>query len=133
MMVLELFTADRDFGILLLRLFFGILLAKHGYPKLTSQGQKTREWLVSIGIPGVTATLVGLLEFFGGILLILGLLTSIVGILFAIQFAGILLNRKKLGKKVLRDYELDLLYLAGGIAFTFLGGGVYSLDQIFRV
>ncbi len=74
----------------------------------------------------------GLLEFFGGVLLVLGFLTSLVGILLAIQFAGILLNRKKLGKKVLRDYELDLLYLAGAIAFIFLGGGAYSLDQLLR-
>ena len=130
-MVLEIFTAQHDFGILVLRLFFGVLLAKHGYPKLTSQGQKTKEWLVSIGIPGATATIVGLLEFLGGILLVLGFLTSIVGVLFAVQFAGILLKRKKLGKKVLRDYELDILYFAGAIAFVFLGGGAYSLDQLF--
>lgn len=131
-MIFEVFTTQRDLGTLVLRLFFGILLAKHGYPKLTSQGQKTKGWLVSIGLPGVIGTLVGLLEFFGGILLVLGFLTSLVGILLAIQFAGILLNRKKLGKKVLLDYELDLLYLAGAIAFIFLGGGAYSLDQLLR-
>lgn len=50
--------------------------------------------------------------------------------LFALQFMGIYLSRKRLGKKSLQDYERDLLYLGGSLALFMLGGGLYSVDHL---
>lgn len=133
-MVFDVLTAQADFGTLALRIILGILLAYHGYPKITSQRKQTMQWLASMGIPGSSGPLVGLLEFVGGIFLILGFLTPIVSILLAIEFVGTtIMSKTKLGKRLLLGYELDLLYLAGALALIFLGGGAYSLDRLLNL
>jgi putative oxidoreductase len=123
-------TTFIDVGTLILRLFFGGLLMTHGYPKLTSGKQATVKWLEGVGLPGILGPLIGMLELLGGLFLIIGFLTPIVSLLFALQFASIYLVRKKIGKMTLAEYEKDLLYLGGSMALLFLGGGLYSLDQL---
>ncbi len=87
-------------------------------------------WLGSMGLPTILGPLVGMLELFGGFLLVVGFLTSVVASLFALQFFGICLFRKRLGKKTLTDYEKDLLYLGVALALVLLGGGLYSVDHL---
>ena len=120
-------SGQDDFGILILRVFFGLLLMTHGYPKLTSGFEGTKKWLASVGVPSVLGPLVGTLELLGGAFLAVGLLTRIVAFLFTLQFLGIILNGKRLGKTKLNDYEKDLLYLGGALALVLLGGGTYSV------
>ncbi len=123
-------TALWDVGTLILRLFYGGLLMTHGYPKLTSGRTGTMGWLGSMGLPTILGPLVGMLELFGGFLLVIGFLTPAVAFLFSLQFLGIYLFRKRLGKKTLTDYEKDLLYLGGSLALVLLGGGLYSVDHL---
>ena len=92
----------------------------------------------SMGIPPVAADLVTVLEFLGGILLVVGLLTPLVGLLFVIQFGAILLmKRSKMHAKFISTeqgkptYEIDFLYLLLGLVFLFLGAGALSLDHLF--
>ena len=127
-MVFQVLTSQYQVGILLLRLFFGGLLATHGYPKLSSMRKTTQDWLAGMKLPRVLGLLIGILELFGGVFLALGFLTPIVAFLFVLQFLGILVERKRLGKKSLSDYEKDLMYLGGALALLFLGGGTYSID-----
>ncbi len=122
-------TDQRDVGILVLRFAVGVLLAKHGYPKLVTPAD-TKKWLSGVGIPAILGSLIGVLELLGGAFLVIGLLTPVVGFLFSLQFIGILLQGKKLGKKSFGDYEKDLFYLGTAIAFIFLGGGMYSVDRL---
>ena len=122
---------DYNFGILILRVFFGLLLTTHGYPKLTSGYEGTKKWLVSVGIPSRLGPLVGMLELLGGGFLAMGLLTQVVSALFSLQFLGIIVYGKRLGKKKLNDYEKDLLYLGGALALLLLGGGAYSVDHFY--
>jgi len=129
-MVFQPLTSQYALGILVLRVFFGGLLATHGYPKLSSGRRKTQDWLAGMKIPRVLGPLVGILELFGGVFLVVGLITPVVAFLFVLQFTGIYLNRKRLGKKSLGDYEKDLLYLGGASALVFLGGGTYSVDYL---
>ena len=128
-MVFFVLTAQRDLGILVLRIFVGILLAKHGYPKLVTP-EGTKKWLSGLGIPVIFGLLIGVLELLGGAFLVVGFLTPIVGFLFELQFVGIILQGKKLGKKTFGDYEKDLFYLGAATAFIFLGGGMYSADNL---
>ncbi len=58
--------------------------------------------------------------------MVTGFLTPVVAFLFSLQFLGIYLFRKRLGKKTLTAYEKDLLYLGGSLALVLLGGGLYS-------
>jgi putative oxidoreductase len=123
--------------LLILRLAAGAGLATHGYPKARGGRVQAGQWMKSMGIPPVTADLVTVLEFLGGILLVVGLLTPLVGLLFVIQFGSIILmKRSKMHAKFISPeqgkptYEIDLLYLLLALVFLFLGAGPYSLDHL---
>lgn len=77
------------------------------------------------------------LEFLGGIFLVVGLLTPLVGLFFVIQFGSIILMKKsKMHAKFISaeqgkaTYEIDVLYLLLALAFLVLGAGPYSLDHL---
>src|SRR5438094_8568164 len=92
------------------RLALGAIFLAHGWPKVKDI-QKTIGWVKGTGWPGgaAFAALFSLLEFFGGIALILGLLTQIVAILFVLEMlATTVFPEVKLEKKCILDCELDL-------------------------
>lgn len=64
------------FGPLPIRVMVGIAFMAHGYPKLTDMAG-TQEFFGKIGLPVEMAILIGLLEFIGGLVLLLGVLTRI--------------------------------------------------------
>ena len=78
-----------DFAPLILRLVLGVAFVVHGYPKLFNQEARVgfAGWLGSIGIkPGkFWALVVGVVEFFGGLALVLGVYTQIVGLLIVVN------------------------------------------------
>jgi putative oxidoreductase len=123
--------------LLILRLVVGGGLAIHGYPKAKGGRVEAGQWMKSMGIPPLAADLVTLLEFAGGIFLIVGLLTPLVGLFFAIQFGAIVLMKssKMHAKFISTDhgkptYEVDVLYLLLALVFLCLGAGPYSLDHL---
>ncbi len=131
-MVFEPLLSLAPFASLPLRILIGAAFIGHGYPKIVSPGRKgTQDWLKSMGIPGILGPLVGLLEFLGGIFLLVGFLTPIVGILFSLEMVGTtILSKTKMGKKYILGYELDLAYLAASLALIVVGGGPASLDRL---
>jgi putative oxidoreductase len=129
-MVLEVFQGLADYGQLVLRVGVGLLFLYHGVPKLKNP-KGTMQWLKETGMPGaaVFTVLVALLEFFGGLALLLGFLTNIVAALFVVEMIGTtIFSKTKLGKQFMLGYELDVLYLVGALALVFLGAGAFSLD-----
>lgn len=123
--------------LLVLRLGVGAGLALHGYPKAKGGRVQAGQWMKSMGIPPLAADLVTVLEFLGGIFLILGLLTPLVGLFFVVQFASIILMKKskmhatfistEQGKP---SYEIDAVYLMLALVFLVLGAGPFSLDGL---
>lgn len=115
-------------GIAFLRVVLGIILIAHGWPKIKNI-KGTAEWVGQIFRPGIFwATVVSILEFVGGILLLAGFLTQLIAVLVVIQFAVIIL-KMKLKKGLVDGYELDLIILAVAIALAVLGSGAYSLEN----
>lgn len=119
-----------DWGLLALRIALGVTLAMHGIPKLKNL-RGTWEWFASQGFkPGrLWGTIVTLLEFFGGIALVLGLLSQPLAALVVIQFLVILIWKLRKGESFTGGYELDLLLFAAAIAVLTLGAGDYSVDS----
>lgn len=116
---------------LMLRVVLGALFMAHGYPKLFKNFSGTAGWFDSIGLrPGKFWVLVvGSVEFFGGLALILGIWVEIVGLLLAIQMF-VAMWKVKWGKASLTGeggWELDLIYLATALAIAMMGPGVYTL------
>ncbi len=121
-----------DLAALVLRLVVGGLMVLHGLPKIKNMKQpagwvRSTGWTWAVGF----AYAFTLLEVFGGLALILGLLTQLVAILFVLQMiATTIFSRAKLGKKLILGWELDLLFLAGALALVLLGAGAWSLDAL---
>lgn len=131
--MLENFLSNyQDFAPLALRLALGVILIRHGWPKIFGQNPGLKGfagWLGSIGfpLPIFWASLVAILESFGGMALILGLLTSWIALFVVIQFLVIIfiVNRSK----PFAEKELDVLIFAVALALIFLGSGFYSIDN----
>ena len=120
-----------DWGLLVLRVVLGVILVVHGWPKLRGLKQ-TAVAFGGMGFkPGMFwATIIMLLEFFGGLLLILGFFTQVVAFFVAIEFVVILLKVKRKAPLV-GGFELDLLIFAAALALLTLGAGRISLDSVF--
>src|SRR3989442_12147013 len=84
-MIQTLFGSSVDLPSLILRLAIGTLFIVHGYPKLTAaQRAQGGAWMKSMGMPAAMIPFAGVVEFFGGLALILGILTPIVAALSAL-------------------------------------------------
>jgi putative oxidoreductase len=103
MIQLGFLSSYGDAGLLLLRVILGFIMLVHGAPKLFGPARPMmRGGMSQLGIPPVLFDLVGVLEFLGGILLILGLMTRVVSLLFLLEMIGtISLWLSKLGTFVL--------------------------------
>lgn len=132
---------DSQWSSLALRLPLGIIFAAHGAQKLFGWFggyglEGTGQWMASIGLtPGYLMALgAGSAEFFGGLLLILGLLTrpaalvlafTMLVAIFAVHFEhGLFLSNN--------GYEFGLALLAGSVALALSGGGRLSLDRLLQ-
>ena len=124
-----------DAAALVGRIALGALFLAHGWPKIKDM-RKPIAFVKGTGWPGgaLFAVLFTLLEFFGGIALILGLLTQFVAILFVLEMtATTIFSKTKLKKKFILGYELDLVYAAFALVLALLGPGGWSLDRVFGI
>jgi len=121
--------------LLLVRLYWGWQFAQSGWGKLHNLGRVT-EFFVSLNIPlpGLTATFCSGLEFVGGVLLILGLGSRIIGLLLTgnMLVAYWTADREAL-KSVFSDpgkfYNADpYTFLFASIMVLVFGPGNFSLD-----
>ena len=123
---------------LVLRVPVGIILAAHGAQKLFGWFggyglDGTGQFLASIGLtPGyLMAVLAGGAEFFGGLALILGLLTRPAAAISAFTMAVALFSVHISNGLFLTNngYEYALALLAATVALTIQGGGAFAADN----
>jgi putative oxidoreductase len=119
---------------LLLRCALGIIFISHGYPKLFGQTAHFVQFFSRVGLPSYFVYVAGVLELFGGCLLIAGLFTRAVGLLFAVEMS-IAIWKVHLAKGVMavREYEFPLALAVAAFTLATIGAGVISLDYpLFR-
>jgi putative oxidoreductase len=121
----------KPLALLLLRVGLGVIFISHGYPKLFTELQRTTEVFTKMGFPFCFAYIAGVLEFFGGILLIVGLFTRISGLLLAMEMAVALVKVHGLlaNPMAVHDYEFPLALAVGSFALVGTGAGLISLDH----
>ncbi|MGI9076734.1 MAG: DoxX family protein [Gemmatimonadaceae bacterium] len=131
-----------------LRTICGAGMMYHGFPKLFSQeGHQIFEgMLTQIGVPAPTimSYLVGVVEFFGGMMLIAGAFVSVVSIflIFDMLVAAFtvhissgfnFMNMTGMAQAGptfgMPGYEVNLLYIAGLLSLILSGGGPLSFDS----
>ncbi len=133
----SLFNSNAGLAATVLRIPVGITLAAHGAQKLFGWFggyglEGTGQWMASIGFePGyLMALLAGSAEFFGGIALILGLLTRPAAAVAAFTMAVAMTVHVGNGLFVSNNgYEFALVLLAATVALTIQGGGAFAADR----
>jgi uncharacterized membrane protein YphA (DoxX/SURF4 family) len=121
---------------LLLRIWVGVNMIGHGYPKIGKGRKQTVDAMKGLGVPAVAVYLVAILEFFGGLGLIIGFLVPIIALFIAIEMvANSILKATKMKGSYLSGqnpaaYEIDITYLMLAIVLLVLGAGVLSIDAI---
>jgi len=136
-LIQRVLTTDNSLSSLLMRLSAGVIFAAHGAQKLFGSFgggglEGTAQWMASIGLePGyLMALAAGSAEFFGGIALLLGLLTRPAAFVLAMTMLVAVITVHLPNGLFLSNngYEFGLALLAITGALVLNGGGKLSLD-----
>jgi putative oxidoreductase len=135
---LEVFTLrflDRlqPLGLLVLRLVLGAIMVGHGYHKVFGGMSHFVSTVSHLGLPGWMAYLSAGAEFFGGILLLTGLVTRCAALAVMIDMLvaiwKVTWHNGLMGEG---GYEFSLSLAAIAFALILFGGGPIALDAIRR-
>jgi putative oxidoreductase len=130
---LRILDRVQPLGLVVLRLVLGIVLIAHGKGKIFGGMGKHMASVASLGMPGWMGYLSAGTEFFGGILLIVGLATRLVGLaVFIEMLVAIFKVHWKNGLTGQGGYEYPLALCAMGFALIWFGSGPISLDWLFE-
>ncbi len=121
----------QPFGLLALRIALGIIFLYHGYPKLAHLrgGAQMQGFFVEHGMPGYFLYIAGVIETFGGGLLLLGLFTRAAALLLGLEMCvAIWKVHSGHGYFGVNDYQFPFALAAACFALATVGAGMISLD-----
>lgn len=143
-LVKTLLDTHPNIGFSMARLTLGLVIFPHGAQKLLGlfggQGYSATIdfFTTQMGLPGIVAFSVIMIEFFGSIFLILGFLSRLWALALAGMFIGIIYTTQLehgffmnwFGNQAGEGYEYSLLII--GLALTIIvnGSGKYSIDNL---
>jgi putative oxidoreductase len=130
-------SAGTATGLLVLRVVTGVIMIVHGWQKFFVDGiGGVSAFFASMGIPaaGAGAVAVATIELVGGLLLLAGLGTRIVGALFAAAMIGAIVFVHVANGFLAAGggYEFVLLLAGVGVALALTGGGRFSVDALIK-
>lgn len=120
-------------GALVLRLVLGAIMVAYGYQKLIPHGAlyNFTHMVAHLGLPAGLGYVVAFLEFFGGILLIVGLFTRVVSLLMVVEMAVAIDKVFPHGSLVGgNSFDLPLACAAIALMLVFTGSGWIGLDAV---
>ena len=125
----ELITHS-DLAPFILRLVLGLIAINLGYLKLTSERKR---WETSFGelhmnTAVALVTLFGVLQIIGGVMLLVGVYTQIVALLFSVILLFELLVESIAETILIRNFTFYLLLFAIAFSLLFSGPGAFILD-----
>lgn len=124
----------RDGALLVARIVLGVVLLAHGLQKFNEGFQATADDFGAMGIPlsPVAAVFAIVVEVLGGIALILGAATALVGVLVVVDMIGAYLFAH-LGVAVFVDdngWELVGVIAVAALVLAAVGAGRFSVDHV---
>ena len=124
---------SQPLALLVLRIVLGSIMIAHGYGKVFGGMAHTVEFIQKLGLPGWMAYLSAYTEFFGGILIILGLFTRCAAVAILIDML-VAIGKVHWNKGLVGPgaSEFPLSLAAISIALIFFGAGPIAIDAIRR-
>jgi|HubBroStandDraft_4_1064222.scaffolds.fasta_scaffold118796_2 putative oxidoreductase len=118
-------------GLLVMRLALGAVMLGHGYQKVFGGLQHHAQFVASLGLPAWTGYVSSFTEFFGGILIVMGLLTRMAAFAICIDLS-VAIAKVHFHKGLMGPggYEFPLALAAIAFALIFFGAGPIALDHI---
>jgi len=117
-----------DYGYLIVRVCFGLLLLKHGYPKITQFEKYVQHFSDPLGVGVQTSLLLVIFaEVICALFIALGLLTRLAAIPVVINF--IIIFFVVHGNDSFGDRELAAVYLMLASGILLMGSGKISVDR----
>jgi putative oxidoreductase len=124
----------RDAALLVARLLLGVVLIAHGWQKVFTWGLGgTAQAFTGMGVPlaPVSAAFAAIVELVGGVLILAGAATALVGVLVVLDMLGAALL-VHIGNGVMAsDGGWELVGVIGALALVLaaVGAGKYSVDH----
>jgi putative oxidoreductase len=137
-MTSEAFLTYIPYLALVPRVWMGANMIVHGYPKLKNIKETAKETKQTLGIPAKATYTAAVLEFFGGIFLIIGLIVPIVALFFAIfMITNVIMKKRKMNAAYIStskaSYEIDITYLIISLILIVIGAGALSIDSAIQL
>lgn len=118
-------------GLLVLRIVLGVIMVGHGSHKVYGHMHEYAGYVGSLGLPVWLGYVSALVEFVGGVLLIMGLVTRCAALAVLIDMiVAIVKVHWKHGLLGAGGYEFPLALAAIAFALLLFGGGSISIDAI---
>ncbi len=118
-------------ALLVMRLALGVVMVVHGYHKVFGGLHHHVQFVSSLGLPGWTAYLSAFAEFFGGLLVLVGLFTRAAAfaicIDMAVAIAKVHFHNGLMGPT---GYEFPLALASLAFALMFFGSGPIAFDHV---
>lgn len=128
-------TTSTSIGLTALRIVLGVVFIAHGAQKFAQGIPNVAQGFSGMGVPlaDVAASLVAGLELVGGVLLVLGVATRVVGVLLAVDMvvAGLLAHASSGFYSQDGGFEYVLVLAVGSLVVALTGPGRFSLDAVF--
>ncbi|MGN8051027.1 DoxX family protein [Curtobacterium sp. 22159] len=125
-------TTSTSIGLTVLRIVLGVVFIAHGAQKFAQGIPNVAEGFSGMGVPlaEVAAPLVAGLELVGGVLLVLGVATRVVGVLLAADMvvAGLLAHGSAGFFAQDGGFEYVLVLAVASLAVALTGAGRFSVD-----
>lgn len=124
-------TSAQDIGLLLLRVFAGAMLLRHGLEKISNFETLSSAFPDPIGLGSkLSFILISATETIGSIFIMVGLLTrpAALAITFGMGVAAFVVHHPF----TVTTSELPLMYMGIAVFFMVAGAGKYSIDETIR-
>ncbi len=123
-------------ALLVMRLALGAIMTAHGYHKMFGGLHHHAQMVASLGLPAWLGYVSAFTEFFGGLLILVGLFTRAAAFaIFIDLFVAIWkvhLHNGLIGTPDRPGYEFPLAAAALAFALIFLAGGPIAIDHVLR-
>ena len=124
-----------DLALALVRIMLGIVFTAHGSQKVLGLFggtglQKFVSWIASLGVPAALGYVAAFCEFFGGLMLLLGIASRLGALMvIPVMLGAIALVHLKSGFFGPQGFEYPLVLLVCAVAIFLGGSGAFTLFE----